>query len=107
MQVDVRVLAGSGSVWIVIGILTATVLAAKWLAAFAAAKIIGFSRDQAWLSFGLTVPQAAATLATVFVGMEVGLIGEEILNGAMMTILVTCIIGPVLVRSEERRVGNE
>src|SRR5690625_4755117 len=107
MQVDVRVLAGSGSVWIVIGILTATVLAAKWLAAFAAAKIIGFSRDQAWLSFGLTVPQAAATLATVFVGMEVGLIGEEILNGAIMTILVTCIIGPVLVEKYGYRLAGQ
>src|SRR5690625_3539374 len=107
MQVDVRVLAGSGSVWIVVGILTATVLAAKWLAAFAAAKIIGFSRDQAWLSFGLTVPQAAATLATVFVGMEVGLIGEEILNGAIMTILVTCIIGPVLVEKYGYRLAGQ
>lgn len=97
MQVDVRILTSSGSVWIVIGVLTFTVIAAKWLAAFASAKIIGFSNDQAWVSFGLTLPQAAATLATVFVGMEVGLIGEDILNGAIMTILVTCIIGPIVV----------
>lgn len=97
MQVDIRVLAGSSDVWIVISVLTFTVIAAKWLAAFIYARLVGFTRDQAWVAFGLTTPQAAATLATVFVGMEVGLIGEEILNGAIMTILASCIIGPVAV----------
>src|SRR5690625_8010996 len=56
MQVDVRVLAGSGSVWILIGILTANILTATGLAALSSDKIIGFSRGQASLAFGLTGP---------------------------------------------------
>jgi len=33
----------------------------------------------------------------VFVGIEIGLLGEEILNGTIMMILVTCIIGPIII----------
>ncbi|REL37885.1 cation:proton antiporter [Rhodohalobacter sp. SW132] len=97
MQVDIAVLTGSTDVWIIMGVMTATVVITKWMAAFASAKILNFSNDQAWVIFGLTNSQAAATLAAVFVGMEVGLIGEEVLNGAIMMILVTCIIGPIVV----------
>lgn len=97
MQVDIEVLSSGTDVWIIMGVMTATVVITKWLAAFASAKLLGFSNDQGWVIFGLTNSQAAATLAAVFVGMEVGLIGEEVLNGAIMMILVTCIIGPVVV----------
>lgn len=97
MQVDVQVLTSTVDVWIVMGAMTATVIITKWLAAFSAAKILNFNNDQAWVIFGLTNSQAAATLAAVFVGLEIGLIDEAVLNGAIMMILVTCIIGPMAV----------
>lgn len=106
MQVDVNVLTSSPDVWVIMGVMTATVVVTKWLAAFASAKIIGFSNDQAWVIFGLTNSQAAATLAAVFVGMEIGLIGEEVLNGAIMMILVTCIIGPTVVQKYGYRLAD-
>ncbi|MEX0662396.1 MAG: cation:proton antiporter [Balneolaceae bacterium] len=97
MQVDIQVLTSSADVWIVMGVMTVTVIFTKWLAAFSSARILHFSNDQAWVIFGLTNSQAAATLAAVFVGMEIGLIGDEVLNGAIMMILATCIIGPIVV----------
>lgn len=97
MQVDVQVLTSGYEVWFIMGVMTAVVVASKWVAAFTSSKLLGFSNDQAWVIFGLTNSQAAATLAATFIGMEVGLIGEEILNGAIMMILVTCIIGPMVV----------
>jgi Kef-type K+ transport system membrane component KefB len=97
MLVDIEVLVSSLDVWMIMGIMSLTVIITKWIAAFASARILRFNNDQAWVIFGLTNAQAAATLAAVFVGMEVGLIGEEILNGAIMMILVTCIIGPLVV----------
>lgn len=106
MQVDVNVLTSSPDVWVIMGVMTATVVVTKWLAAFASAKIIGFSNDQAWVIFGLTNSQAAATLAAVFVGMEIGLIGEEVLNGAIMMIFVTCIIGPTVVQKYGYRLAD-
>lgn len=97
MQVDVQVLTSGYEVWFIMGVMTAVVVVSKWVAAFTSSKLLGFSNDQAWVIFGLTNSQAAATLAATFIGMEVGLIGEEILNGAIMMILVTCIIGPMVV----------
>ena len=107
MQVDIEVLTSNVDVWVVMGAMTATVVVTKWLAAFGSSKLLGFSNDQAWVIFGLTNSQAAATLAAVFVGMEVGLIGEEILNGAVMMILVTCIIGPMVVEKYGRRLADD
>jgi len=107
MQVDVAMLYAGFDVWIIMGVMTLIVVISKWIAAFASAKIIGFNNDQAWVIFGLTNSQAAATLAATFVGIEVGLIGEEILNGAVMMILVTCIIGPLVVEKYGYKLADD
>lgn len=106
MQVDIDVLTSSADVWMIMGVMTATVIITKWLAAFVSSKLLGFSQNQAWVIFGLTNSQAAATLAAVFVGMEIGLIGEEVLNGAIMMILATCIIGPMVVEKFGLRITD-
>jgi len=107
MQVDVQILVSGYDIWFIMGVMTSIVVIAKWVAAFISAKLLGFSNDQAWVIFGLTNSQAAATLAATFIGMEVGLIGEEILNGAIMMILITCIIGPMVVEKFGLRLADE
>jgi len=107
MQVDVQVLLSGYDVLFIMGVMTSIVVVSKWVAAFASSKLLGFNNDQAWVIFGLTNSQAAATLAATFVGMEVGLIGEEILNGAIMMILVTCIIGPLVVERFGLKLADE
>lgn len=107
MQVEIEVLTSSYEVWFIMGTMTLTVIVTKWIASFLSAKILNFSNDQAWVVFGLTNSQAAATLAAVFVGIEVGLIGEEVLNGAIMMILVTCIIGPMIVEKYGYKLADE
>lgn len=78
-------------------VMTITVLFTKGLAAYLSGKILSFDKNQIWILFGLSQSQAAATLAAVFVGIEIGLLGEEILNGTIMMILVTCIVGPIII----------
>lgn len=107
MQVDVQALFSGYDVWIIMFTMTVTVIVTKWIAAFASSKLLGFSNDQAWVIFGLTNSQAAATLAAVFIGIEVGLIGEEILNGAIMMILATCIVGPLVVEKYGIRLADD
>jgi len=107
MQVDTQALVSDLDVWVIMGAMTIVVIVTKWLAAFSSSKLLGFSNDQAWVIFGLTNSQAAATLAAVFVGMEVGLIGEEILNGAIMMILATCIIGPLIVEKYGMKLADD
>ncbi len=55
--------------------------------------------------FGLSVPQAAATLAAALIGYQIRLFDEAVLNGAILMILVTCTIGPWVVEKYGRRVA--
>ncbi len=106
MLVDVRVLLSSSRIWLVGSTMVITVFAAKWLAAWTTRHLLGFSREEGLVMFGLSVTQAAATLAAVFVGYRIGLFGEEVLNGAIIMILFTCVIGPTVVERFGRSVAR-
>lgn len=107
MLVDVRVLLGSVHAWKVMLAMTATVTAAKWTAARLTARIFGYTSAEGSVIFGLTVPQAAATLAATLVGYQIGLFDDFVLNGAIMMILATCLIGPWIVEKRGRQVALE
>ena len=108
MLVDLGAFAGGPGAarsWGVAGAMVATILATKGAAAWATRPAFGYSADQARLAYGLTVPQAAATLAAVLVGVEVGLFGPAVLNGTIAMVLVTCLVGPWLVEAAGRRLA--
>ena len=105
MLVDPRVLAGDTRVWQVMIGMTLAVVGTKLLAAKLAQWIFGYTSMEGWTIFGLSVPQAAATLAATLIGIEVGLFDEAVLNGAVMMILVTCITGPWAVERFGRSVA--
>lgn len=103
MLVDVRALQGRA-----LGIAAALaggVVAGKWTASFAAQKVFGWTGDEGWTVFGLTVPHAAGTLAIVLVGFEAGLLDQTEVNGVVLMILVTCLAGPWAVARYGRRVA--
>lgn len=106
MLVDPGIFRRGGDVWRVALFMCATVAATKWLAAVAAAKLLHLSRDEGRLVFGLSVNQAAATLAAVLVGCEIGLFDDAVLNGTIMMILATCILGPWVTERSGRRVAE-
>ena len=92
MVVDVRVLVNGPTAWIVAGSLTTVALVSKWLAAYATQKVFNFSANQRQLIFGLSSAHAAATLAIILVGFKAGILDENILNGTIILILITCIV---------------
>lgn len=101
MLVDFRVLASADTLlWA--ALLTAMVLLGKGGAALLAGRLLGFDRRQGWLMVGLTIPQAAATLAVTFVGLELGLFGPVIVNAVIAMILVTSLLGATLVERAGR-----
>ena len=97
MLLDLSVFAGGARAWLVAICMLATVLVAKWLAAETTRPLFGYSLDQARVVFGLSVPQAAATLAATIVGFEIGLFDDTVVNGAIVMILVTCFWAPIVV----------
>ncbi len=92
MIVDLNVLFAGPTAWIVAGALTITALFSKWIAAFATQKIFKYSGHQRQLIFGLSSAHAAATLAIILVGFNEGILDENILNGTIILILITCIV---------------
>jgi len=103
MLVDVRALVGRALGIAVV--LTAGVVAGKWIAAKAAERVFGWTPAEGWTVFGLTVPHAAGTLAIVLVGFDIGLLDQTEVNGVVLMILVTCLAGPWAVQRYGRRVA--
>ncbi len=105
MLVDPRIFIGGWGAWGVAAFMCVTVVACKYLSAVVSARLLGMSRDEGMLIFGLTVNQAAATLAAALVGRRLGLLDDTVLNGTVMMILVTCILGPWVTQRFGRRVA--
>lgn len=96
MLVDLHMLfRGSGAI-IVAGSLTLVAISGKWLAAFATQKIFGYSVTQRRLIFGLSNSHAAATLAIILIGYQRKILDDDILNGTIILILVTCMVASIV-----------
>jgi Kef-type K+ transport system membrane component KefB len=105
MLIDVRVLAGDVWAWQVMLAMIATVTVTKAAAAKLGQRLFGYSAIEGWTMAGLTIPQAAATLAVTLIGVEIGLFDDVVLNGAIMMMLVTCMLGPWLVEKYGRQLA--
>ena len=75
---------------------TGVVLVGKSLAAAVTARAVRLESSERAALVALSVPQAAATLAAVFVGFEVGLIDEQVIDAVVIVILTTCLLGSAL-----------
>ncbi|HET9507371.1 MAG TPA: cation:proton antiporter [Gaiellaceae bacterium] len=82
----------------------AVVFIGKLVAALVSARLLGLSRPQGRLLFGLSLAQAAATLAAVTIGVEIGLFDTPLLNATLVVVLVTVLVSSILTRSAARRI---
>lgn len=105
MLVDPRVLVQSAEVWVIAGLLIALVHVGKFAGAWAAKIAFKYTKEEGLTMFGLSSPQAAATLAVTFVGLEIGLFGEAVVNAVIVMIVVTVFVGPWLVERFGRAVA--
>lgn len=76
-------------------VMTIIAISSKYLAALFTQKLFKYSKPERQLIFGLSNAQAAATLAAIMVGYQVGLLNDAILNGTIVMILVTCTIATI------------
>lgn len=107
MIVDVEILIKSPSSWIIMAIMLTTNMLTKLVSSKITQKIFKFTQAEGWVIFGLSTTEAAATLAATLVGYRLGIIGDEILNGVVLMILVTCIIGPWIVERFGKKIASE
>ena len=89
-EVDVLLIAGAS---------LAVVLAGKATASYLGARYAGLGGSEVRLLFGLTIAQAAATLAAVTIGTEAGIFDEDLLSSALVVVLATVIIAGLVTRA--------
>ena len=107
MLIDLRVIFKSTETIIVAINMSVVATICKWLAAWLTQKTCHMTKSDRQLIFGLSNAQAAATLAAVIIGHDIGLFNEEILNGTIVMILVTCIISTLVTEKAARRIVIE
>jgi Kef-type K+ transport system membrane component KefB/nucleotide-binding universal stress UspA family protein len=105
MIVDIRIIFTGPMAIIIAAILTTVALAGKFAASEIASRLLGFSSDQRRLLFGLTSSHAAAILAVIMVGYRIGIIDENVINGTIILILITCLISSVVTESAGRKIA--
>ncbi|HVL97870.1 MAG TPA: cation:proton antiporter [Egibacteraceae bacterium] len=104
MLIDpVVLLTDSRSLVLAVG-LTVAALGGKWLAALPAMRILRFSRAELGVMTGLSGAQAAGALAAIIVGLDLGLVDEEVVNAVVVVILATCLIATQLTSRSAPRV---
>lgn len=96
MMMNVGVIFRSWNVaWLAL-CMTLTALFCKWLSAYIVQRVMHLSADDRRLVFGLTSGKAAATIAATIIGYGVGLISEDVMNAAVIMILVCCAVASVM-----------
>lgn len=116
MQVNIKVITAGPMALVVAGTLSLVAIVGKWLAAWSTQHIFKLSKDQRGIIFGLSGSHAAATLAVILVGYEAKILDENILNGTIILILITCIVSSlvtersakaILIQNETRDLVSE
>ena len=111
MIINLKVLFGGGNALVVAGVMIVIALFGKWLASLITQKAYGMSADERRLMFGLSNAQAAATLAAVLVGYNIiladgsRLLNDDVLNGTIVLILVTCVVSSLITESASRKIA--
>ncbi|MGI8932865.1 MAG: universal stress protein, partial [Phormidesmis sp.] len=94
MLVDPLILFEEPKSLVVAGIIIAAELLSKFLAAWGTGKVFRWPFASSVTVFGLSVAQAASTLAAVTVAFNLEIVDEATVNGVIAMILVSCVLSP-------------
>lgn len=111
MMINLKVFFGNPYALVVAGAMIATALAGKAAASWITARVYKMSLSEQMLMFGLSTSQAAATLAAAIVGHKIilpdgsPLLSDDVLNGTILLILVTCIVSSLVTDRSSRSIA--
>lgn len=75
-------------------VMVGVAIVAKFIPAWGSGKLFQFDFSNIMVMFGLSVAQAASTLAAITVAYNIKLVDQLTVNGTIAMILVTCIASP-------------
>ena len=104
MLINLSVLTKGPHALIIAATLTIVALIGKYIAAWMTSAIFRYSKAYKNLIFGLSSSHAAATIAVIMVGFRIGIVDENILNGTIVLILVTCLVASFVTEYSAKQV---
>lgn len=116
MLVDVSVIFQGFGALKVAAVMIALAILTKFVAAWLTQKTFRLKTEERKMIFGLSTARVGATLAVVLVGYNliigetpggepIRLLGEDVLNGSILMILVTCTVSSFAVERAARRLA--
>ncbi len=104
MLVDVTVIFNGPTAIIIAVFLTVSAIIGKWVAAYFIQLSFKYSSAQRQLIFGLSSSHAAATLAVILVGFNAGILDDNVLNGTIILILITCVVASIATENAAKKI---
>ena len=110
MLINVRTLFNGGQVLWVVFLIAFFGTFGKAVAAYLSALLFRLPKADAHMMFGLTSAHAAGAIAMIMVGMRLEvapgqyLVNDDMLNGVVMMILVTCIISTLMTEYASKQI---
>lgn len=77
---------------------TVVAYVSKYIAAWLTARIFKYGKAEFWTVYGLSHAQAAVTIPTLIIGLDIGLFDSTLFNAAILMILLTSITSPLIVQ---------
>ena len=116
MLVDITILLKGWGALKVAGVITLVAIFSKYIAARITQSAFKLTREEGNMIFGLSTSHAAATLAIILVGYNIiigetasgepiRLLNEDVLNGTILLILVSCAISSFVVEKASRQIA--
>lgn len=111
MLVNMKSLFGHSEAFFVVLVMVVTATVTKWLGAWITQLVLHMKAAERRMLFGLSNAHAAGALAMIMVGtqLEVApgtyLIGDDIINGVVLVILVSCIISSLVTDRAAREIA--
>lgn len=104
MLIDPMILIRQPQSLLVAGVMIGAEVVSKFVAAWSAGRIFKLTFASTMVMFGLSVAQAASTLAAITIAYEIELVDQSTVNGIIAMILVTCIASPWLTEQWGRKI---
>jgi Kef-type K+ transport system membrane component KefB len=79
------------------GLFILAAVGGKAIASFSCRPVLKLTINETALMLGMTLPQAAATLAATVIGFDIGLFDQSVVNAVLVLILVSIIAATVIV----------
>lgn len=105
MLVDLRLFFKGYNALLFAGVLCVVGLLTKYIAAWLTALINQYTKYERNIIFGLSVSHAAATLAVIKVGFDIGLFDQNVINATIILILISCLVSSLVTERAARKIA--